>query len=85
MQRSTLDVAARVIDALLDGPVTEYGLPSLVGINGGRRFDKARRWLKVFHGRRIIHVSGWRDNPSGAPSGVHPVYCFGRGTDVPKP
>ena len=72
---ATLDVAGRVMAAIMDGPVTEYGLPAKAGICGCSRFDTGRRWLACLEKNGVIRKTGrMLPNPNGAAKGEHPVY-----------
>ena len=62
--------------ALLDGPVTEYGLPGLVGLGGSDKIRTAREWLAILKAHKVVKVVGGRPNPSGAAKGTHPVYAL---------
>lgn len=76
--RETKEMAAAMVEVLLDGPVTEYGLAGLLGLSGGDRHARARAWLEAFNERGLLEQVGERPNPSGAKAGVHPVYQLKR-------
>ena len=73
-RENTRDVAARIVAALLDGPVTEYGLAEKAGLTGGDRYNRAREWLEAFGKHGVVDMVGERPNPNGASKGAHPVY-----------
>lgn len=73
-RRETREMAAQLVEALVDGPVTEYGLADLLGLRGGDRLNRSRAWLDAFNERGLLEAIGERPNPSGARKGTHPVY-----------
>lgn len=77
-QPRTRQFVAKLLEALLDGPVTEYGLPALLGLSSKDGIARCRGYLETFHERGLLEIIGTQPNPRGASKGEHPVYRLKR-------
>lgn len=68
----------KVMRAVMEGPITEYGLADRVEMAAsGSRMQRSRQWLQVMEAEGVIRRTGeMRPNPRGARKGTHPVYVL---------
>lgn len=68
------------LEEMLSGPFTTKALAERTGM--GHRY--VNRWVKVMHGKKVVHIAGWEKDVLGRQSQVR-VYELGAGKDKPRP
>ena len=79
MVRNTTHVGvARLIAALMKGPLTMAGMQEVMGCT----YPSAHKYKQALRAEGVLYIAGWVSGGVGTPSAL---YALGAGEDAPRP